>query len=190
MPMQNSDVEENPKTDASDKPTLKKQPGGNSSVSDALFIAAINPAATHCLIEGASTIVPYEALAHTSGTLGAIAVTAGHAFVEGSAVLAHLAADAASSALHALADLGDSAATLGANALHVAGEAGSTALHALAEGGSTAIGVAAEVGAAIIEHGGAALVVVGEAVVSGGTAIVAGAVAVGELVGELASAVS
>ena len=190
MRPQSSDMEEHAERGVSDKRMTHSYDAQHSSASDALFLAATNPAATYALMEGASAVVPYNAVAQSGQTLGAMASTAGHAFVDGSSHLVHLAADAASVALHSLADMGAAAATLGASALHVAADAGAVALHAIAEGGSAALSVASEVGSAMMEHGGAALVSVGEAIASGGAALVEGAVAVGEFVGELAGAVS
>jgi hypothetical protein len=183
-------MEDHAEPGVSDKRMAHSRIAHHSSANDALFISSTNPAAAYALMEGASAVVPCNAVAHSGQTLGAIASTAGHAFVDGSAHLVHLAADAASVALHSLADMGTAAATLGASALLVAADAGSVALHAIVEGGSAALNVAAEVGGAVMEHGGAALASVGEAIASGGAAVVEGAVAVGEFVGELASAVS
>ena len=195
---QHTDIEENPHPKQADKPIPIEHSvgnaGGRSAVSDALFIAAVNPVASQSLVEAAGAVVPHDALAHTGSALGSMAVTAGHAIVDGSAALIHLAADAGSVALHALADMGESAvafgASAGSSALHAMAEGGSAALgiaaevgSALVQGGSAALGFASEVGGALMEHGGAALEYAGEA----GAAVVAGAVAVGEMV---ASAVS
>ena len=187
MRPQNVDIEEKGDPKRND---LSQDSALHSSVNDALLIAAIYPTATQFLAQGAVDAASSDAVLQTASAVESVALTAGHGLAAGSAALVHSIADAGELVLHAVADFGASAMTLGAAALHGAAEAGSTAMHALVEGGSAAFSVAADVGGAIVEHGGAALVSIGEAVVHGGAAVVAGAVVVGEFVGELASAVS
>lgn len=141
-----------------------------SEVDSALLIAALNPAATNFVVQGAA-----GAVVHTGNSLIPMVTSAGHMLSEAG----HLA-------VHAITDFGACAAALGASALEVAGEVGSNALHALVDGGSAAAIVVAELGSALAEHGGAALISVGEAVATGGSAIIQGAVAVGEFAGGLA----
>ena len=143
-----------------------------SEADSALLIAALNPAATNFVVQGAA-----EAVVQTGNSLIPMATSAGH-----------IISEAGSLAVHAITDFGASAAAVGVSALEVAGEVGSNALHALVDGGSAAVIAVAELGSALAEHGGAALMLVGEAAVTGGSAIIQGAVAVGEFAGGLAEA--
>jgi hypothetical protein len=143
-----------------------------SEADSALLIAALNPAATNFVVQGAA-----EAVVQTGNSLIPMATSVGHVISE-----------AGSLAVHAITDFGASAAAVGVSALEVAGEVGSNALHALVDGGSAAVIAVAELGSALAEHGGAALMLVGEAAVTGGSAIIQGAVAVGEFAGGLAEA--
>ena len=143
-----------------------------SEADSALLIAALNPAATNFVVQGAA-----EAVVQTGNSLIPMATSAGH-----------IISEAGSLAVHAITDFGASAAAVGVSALEVAGEVGSNALHALVDGGSAAVIAVAELGSALAEHGGAALMLVGEAAVTGGSAIIQGAVAVGEFAVGLAEA--
>jgi hypothetical protein len=143
-----------------------------SEADSALLIAALNPAATNFVVQGAA-----EAVVQTGNSPIPMATSSGH-----------IISEAGSLAVHAITDFGASAAAVGVSALEVAGEVGSNALHALVDGGSAAVIAVAELGSALAEHGGAALMLVGEAAVTGGSAIIQGAVAVGEFAGGLAEA--
>jgi hypothetical protein len=144
-----------------------------ANISDsALLIAAVNPAATNFLVQGAAA-----AVVQTGNSLIPMATSAGRILSEAGLL-----------AVHAITDFGASAAALGVSAVEVAGEVGSNALHALVDGGSAAVIAVAELGCALAVHSGAALVSVGEAVATGGSAIIQGAVAVGEFAGGLAQA--
>lgn len=143
-----------------------------SEADSALLIAALNPAATNFLVQGAA---------------GAVVQT-GHSLIPMATSAGHILSEAGLLAVHAITDFGASAAALGVSALEVAGEVGSNALHALVDGGSAAVTAVAELGSALAVHSGAALILVGEAVATGGSAIIQGAVAVGEFAGGLAEA--